>query len=193
MSLLRESEQAIELGQIRHVHDDRRRGRKFRTRLRQRDHRLDGELAIAGQQHAQRIVDGHLTVVGGMMQDLQVVLGAAAFVAAFAEPIVSNAEARRREQIVAVRVIGEGARLAYERIDDMPIVHGMLIAAHQARQCVHVLIGVPDLDAVGEQPGFDDLAAQTTVHRIGIAMNVHQAARINSTAHLQTRRQACVG
>jgi hypothetical protein len=32
--------------------------------------------------------------VGGMMQDLQVVLGAAAFVAAFAKPIVSDAETR---------------------------------------------------------------------------------------------------
>ncbi|MCI0492069.1 MAG: hypothetical protein L0Z07_03935 [Planctomycetes bacterium] len=94
MSFLRECEQSIELGQIRQVHDDRRRGRKFRTRLRQRDHRLDGELAITGQEHTQRFVDGHFTVVGGMMQDLQVVLGAAAFVAAFAKPIVSDAETR---------------------------------------------------------------------------------------------------
>ena len=128
-----------------------------------------------------------------MMQDLQIVLGAAAFVAAGAEPIVGNAEARRGKQIIAVGVIGEGARLAHQRIDDMPIVHGMLIATHQTRQRVHLLVGVPDLDAVGEQPGFDLFAAQTTVHRIGIAMNVHQAARIDATAHLQARRQACVG
>lgn len=128
-----------------------------------------------------------------MMQDLQVVLGAAAFVAAGAEPIVSNAETRRWKQIVAVGIIGEGARLAHQRIDDVAIVHGMLVATHQARQRVHLLVGVPDLDAVGEQPGLDLRAAQTTVHRIGIALNVHQAARIDTTAHLQTRRQPCVG
>jgi hypothetical protein len=193
MNLLRECEQAIELGQIRHLHDDRRRGRKFPTGLRQREHRLDGELTIAGQEHTQRIVDGDLAVVGCMMQDLQVVLGAAAFVAAFAKPIVSDAKTRRREQIVAVRVIREGARLAHERIDDVPIVHGMLVAAHQARQRVDVLVGVPDLDAVGEQPGLDLFAPQTTVHRIGVAVNVNQATGVDAAGHLQTRRQALIG
>jgi hypothetical protein len=121
------------------------------------------------------------------MQDLQIVLGATAFIAAGAEAIVSNAEARRGKQIVAVGVIGEGARLAHQRIDDMPIMHGMLIAAHQARQRVHLLVGVPDLNAVGEQPGFNLVTNEPTVHRIGVALNVDQAARINATTHLQAR------
>jgi hypothetical protein len=72
-------------------------------------------------------------------------------------------------------------------------VHGVLVAAHQARQRVDVLVGVPDLDAISEQPGLDPLVAQTTVHRIGVAVDVHQAARIDPATHLQARRQACIG
>lgn len=193
MSLLRKSEQFIELGQIRQVHDDTRRGRKFRTRLGQREHRLDGELAIAGQEHTQRIVHGGFAGVRCMMQDLQIVLGAAALVAAFAKPVVSDAKARRGKQIVAVGVISERAGLAQQRIDDVAIVHRVPVAADQTRQRVDVLIGVPDFDAVGEQPRLDPFAAQTTVHRVGVAVNVHQAARINPAAHLQTRRQAHIG
>jgi hypothetical protein len=114
MNLLLECEQSIELGQIRHVHDDSRRGRKLRTCLRQRDHRLDGELAIAGQQHTQRIVHGDFARVRRMLQDLQIVLGAAAFVAACTESVICDAESRRREQIIAVGVIRERAGLAHE-------------------------------------------------------------------------------
>jgi hypothetical protein len=55
-----------------------------------------------------------LAVVGGVIENLQIILGAAAFVAAFAKPVVSDAETRRREQIVAIRVIGEGTGLAHE-------------------------------------------------------------------------------
>jgi hypothetical protein len=158
MSLLRECQQGIELRQIRRFHDDRRRGRKVRTRRRQRDHRVDGQRRVTRQQHPQGIVDGDLAVVGRMVQDLQVVLGAAAFVAARAEPIVGQAEARRREQILAVRVIGERAGFTHQRIDDVAILHRMSVATHQSRQRVDVLIRVPDFDAVGEEPGLDLLA-----------------------------------
>jgi hypothetical protein len=69
----------------------------------------------------------------------------------------------------------------------------MPVAARQTRQCVDVLVGVPDLDAIGEQPRLDPFATQTAVHRIGVAVNVHQTARIDPAAHLQARRQACIG
>lgn len=90
MSLLRECQQGIELLQIRRFHDDRRRGRKFHTRLRQRD---DGARVQGGQEHTQGVVDGDLAVVGGVMQDLQVFPGAVSFLADRAEPVVGDAEA----------------------------------------------------------------------------------------------------
>jgi hypothetical protein len=122
-----------------------------------------------------------------MVQDLQIILGAAPFVAAVTEPVVGDAEARRREQIVAVGVTRERAGLTHQRVDDVSVVHRVLVATHQPRQRIDVLVRVPDLDAVGEQPRFDRLADQATVHRIRVAVNVNQTARVHATRHLQTR------
>lgn len=193
MNLLRECQQGIERRQVRRVHDDRRRGREFRTGLRQRDHRIRGQGGVAGQEHAQRIVDGVLAVVSRMVQDLQVVLDAAPFVATLAEPVVSDAEPRRREQIVAVSVVRERARLADQRIDDVPVIHRVPVAAHPPRQCVDQPVRVPDLDPVGEEPGLHPLADQPAVHRIDVAVKVDQAAAVHPARHLQTRRQPRFG
>jgi hypothetical protein len=122
-----------------------------------------------------------------MVQDLQIVLGADPLVAARAEPVISQAEARRREQIIAVRVIREGAGFSHQRVDDVSIMHRRAVPAHESRQRIDEFVGVPDLDAVGEEPGFDLLADQPTMHRISVAMNVNQAARIDAAGHLQTR------
>ena len=127
------------------------------------------------------------------MQDLQIIFGTASLVVALAEPVVGDAKARGREQIVAVSVIRERARLADQRIDDVPIVDRVLVATHQPRQRIDVFVRVPDLDAVGEEPGLDPLADQTTVHRIHVAVDVDEAARIHAARHFQTRRQARSG
>ena len=121
-----------------------------------------------------------------MVQDLQVVLGADPFVA-LAEPVVSQAKASRREQIVAVRILCERARLADQRVDDVPIVHRVAIATHQTRQRVDVLVRVPDLDAVGEEPRFDPFLDEPAVYRIRVAVNVNQTAGVDAAPHLQTR------
>jgi hypothetical protein len=128
-----------------------------------------------------------------VVQDLQVVLGPEPFVAAFAEPVVGQAEPRRREQVVAVGVMRERARLADQRIDDVAVVDRVPVAADQPRQRVNVPVRVPDLDAVGEQPGFDLLADEPAVDRIRVAVNVDQAAGIDPAGHLQTGRQPLLG
>lgn len=193
MSLLREGQQGIELLQIRRFHDDLRRGRKLRTRLGQGDHRLGGQGGVKCQQHAQRVVDGDLADVGRMVQDLQVVLGAAPFVAAGAEPVVGQAKTRRREQILAISVMRERAGFTHQRIDDVPIVNRRAVPADQARQRIDELIRVPDLDAVGEEPGFDLFTDEPTMHRIDVALKVNQAAGIDPAGHLQARRQPLLG
>jgi hypothetical protein len=128
-----------------------------------------------------------------MVQDLQVVLGTGPLVAALTEPVVGQAEACRWEQVVAVRVLCERARLADQRVDDVPIVHRVAVATHQPRQRVNVLVRVPDLDAVGKEPCFDLLVDQPTVHRIDVAVNVNQAAGVDATGQLQARRQPRFG
>ena len=127
------------------------------------------------------------------MQDLQIIFGTASLVVALAEPVVGDAKARGREQIVAVSVIRERARLADQRIDDVPIVDRVLVATHQPRQRIDVFVRVPDLDAVGEQACFDLFADQAAMHRVRVAVNVNQTAGVHTARNLQTRRHALIG
>lgn len=131
--------------------------------------------------------------MGRMLQNLQIILGTAAFITPFAKPIVGDAKPRRREQVVAIGVVCERARLADQRIDHVPIMHPVLMAASQTWQGVHLFVRVPDLNTVGEQPRFDLLADEPAVHRIHVAMDVNQAPRIDPASHLQTRRQPRIG
>jgi hypothetical protein len=128
-----------------------------------------------------------------MMEHLQIFPGAVPFVAAGAEAVVGHAEPRRREQIVAVGIVRERARLADQRVDDVPVVDGVPVAAHQPRPRFHTPVRVPHLDAVGIEPRFHPLTDQPAVYRIRVAVNVNQAAAIDAATHLQTRRQPRVG
>lgn len=127
------------------------------------------------------------------MQNLQIVLDSLVRIATLAEPIVGHAKAGRREQILAVGVLGERSRLANQRVDHVPVVHRMTIATHQPRQCFHTVIGVPHLDPVGEEPRFHPLADQSAVHRVDVAVQVNQAAAVHATQDLPTRREPRVG
>jgi hypothetical protein len=193
MSLLRECQQGIELLEIRRFHDDGRRGRNLRIRLHQREHGIGGQCRAARQQHAQGVVDGRLAVVGRMMQNFQIFPGTVPLVAAGAEAVVGHAEPRRREQIVAVGIVRERARLADQRVNDVPVIDGVSVSAHQPRPRFHAPVRKPHLDAVGIEPRFRPLADQPAVHRVRVAVNVNQAAAVDATAHLQTRRQPRVG
>ena len=119
-----------------------------------------------------------------MVQDRQVLLGLPAFVVALAEAVVGQTEARGREEVVAVGVVGEGPRLAHQRIDDVPVVHRVLVPADQSRQRVGEFVRVPDFDAVGVEPGLHPLADQPAVHRVDAAMDVDQAPGIDAATHL---------
>ena len=116
-----------------------------------------------------------------MLQDFQVRLGAGAFVVFLAKAIVSQAESGRGKQVFAIGVVRERARLSDERVDDVPVVDCMAVPAHQSRQRVHLPICKPNLDPVGEEPGFDLLANQPTVNRVGVAVNVNQAPGVHAT------------
>ena len=127
------------------------------------------------------------------MQDFQILPGTVAFVASGTEPVVGHAEPRRRKQIVAVGIVRERARLADQRVEDVPVVDGVPVAAHQPRPRFHTPVREPHLDAVGIEPRFHPLTDQPAVHRIRVAVNVNQTAAVDATTHLQTRRQPRVG
>jgi len=186
MDLLLRVQKGIELRQIRQRHDDLRRGRQYRTRLGQCDHRRGGQPRRLREQNPQCVVDSDFAVMGRVLQNRQVFLRALPFVAAVAEPVIGKAKPRRRKQVLAIGIVGESARLSHQLVDDVPIVDGVLIAADQPRSRLHVAIRVPNLNAVGVQPGFDPFADEPALHRIGVPMNVNQTAGVDAARHLQT-------
>lgn len=128
-----------------------------------------------------------------VVQQRQVLLGGTPLVELRPEAVVGQSEPCGREQVVAEGVVGEGSWLARQGIDHVPVMHRVLVPTHQPRQRVGELIGVPDLDAVGVEPGFHPLADQPTVHRVGAAVNVDQAPRIDAATHLPATVQTRLG
>jgi hypothetical protein len=114
-----------------------------------------------------------------VVQQTQVLLGPRPLSVGLDQPIQCQAEPTGREQILTVAVVREGPRLTHQRVDDVPVVHRVLISTHQPRQRVHESIRVPHLDTLGEQSGLDHLADQPTVNRVRVAVDVNQAARID--------------
>ncbi len=102
------------------------------------------------------------------------------------QPVVGQAKAAVGEQILAIAVVLKGARLPHQLIDEVTIVDRVLVAPHQPRQRIDLGSCVPDLHAVGIQPGFDFLANQAAVDRVGIAVHVDQAPRVHAHPHPQT-------
>jgi hypothetical protein len=99
------------------------------------------------------------------------------------QPVESHAKAAGGEQIFAITIVVEGARLAHQLVDDVPIVDLVLVTPHQPRQRVYLGSGVPDLHTLGIEPGLEFLTDQPAMHRIGIAVNVDQTAGVH--AHRQ--------
>jgi hypothetical protein len=128
-----------------------------------------------------------------VVQQRQVFLGRFAFVELFTEPVVGQAEPRGREQIVAVGVVRERSRLPNQRVDHMSVMHRVLVTTDQSRQRVSEFVRVPDFHAIGEESGFHPLADQSAMNRVGAAVNVDQASRIDSARHLEATRQTHIG
>jgi len=91
------------------------------------------------------------------VQDLQILLGRTLRLLR-QQPVIGQPEAARWEQVVAVAVVGEGARLAHQPVDDVPVLDAMLAAAAQTRQAFHLLLGVPNVEVVGMDADLDPFA-----------------------------------
>jgi hypothetical protein len=145
-------------------------------------HQRRTQPAVPVTQTLQGRLDAALALARRQMQDLQILLGRTLRLLR-QQPVVGQPKAARREQVVAVAVVREGARLAHQPVDDVPVVDAMLAPAAQARQAFHLLLGVPDLDVVGVDAGLDPFADQTAGHRVGVAADVDRAAVIHPHRH----------
>ncbi len=106
-----------------------------------------------------------------------------------AQSVVCQPKLARREQVVAVAIVGERARLAHQPVDHVAILDAVLAPATQARQLVHTPLRVPDLDPLGEHAGLDPLADQPAGHRVDVLVHMDGAAAIHAHPHALARVQ----
>jgi hypothetical protein len=139
--------------------------------------------AARTQQLLQHRLDPGLALTRRQVQDPQVLLDRTLGVL-LDQPVVGQAKAAGREQLLAVAIAGERPRLAHQPVDDVPVGDAVLAPATQTRQALDQALGVPDLDVVGEQAGLDPFPNQPAGHRVGVAADVDGAAAIHT--HLQT-------
>jgi hypothetical protein len=94
--------------------------------------------------------------------------------------IVGHAEVARWEQLLPVAVVREGPRLADEPVDQVPVVDVMFVAAAQTWQTFDELLRVPHFQVFHEDTHLDALPDQPTRHRVTVAADVDQTARIDT-------------
>jgi hypothetical protein len=140
-------------------------------------------------QRRQRGLHSRLTLPCRQVQDLQILLGCSLWHPG-AEQVIGQAEAAGREQVVAVAVVGERARLAHQPVDDVPIDDAVLAPTPQPWQPFQQPPGVPHLDVLGVQPGLDPFPDQPAGHRIDVVADMDGAARIDANPQAPTRFQS---
>jgi hypothetical protein len=138
-------------------------------------HRRTRQHTVRRQQHAQGVVHQRLALLRRQVQDPQV-FPVRLTRCAFAQHVVGQAEPARREQLIAVLIVGEGARLAHQPVDDVPIIDARLLLATQARQPLAAALAVPHFQVLGVDPNIDALAPEPAVHRVEFALHANQAA-----------------
>lgn len=135
--------------------------------------------AARSQQLLQHRFDTGLALTRRQVQDPQVLLDGT-LGELLDQPVIDQAEATRRKQVVPIAVVGKRPRLAYQPVDDVPVVDAVLAPAAQPGTALDEALAVPDLDVVGVQASLHPFADQAARHRVGVAADVDGAPRIHS-------------
>ena len=169
-------QQAIKHAQVRRLHLDLRDGGDLLGTF---HGGLDGrkrDRFAAGQRRPQGILHGRLAFPGRQLQKFQVFPHGPLVRVLPAQRVVRHAEMARGEQILMVLVVGEGARLADQRVDDVPVVDGVLADARQPRHALDHDAGVPYLHLLHADHHVHLPADQAAVDRVSVSQNPDRAA-----------------
>lgn len=125
-----------------------------------------------------------------MLQDLQVIASRDLRRVFSSQAVISHSKAAVREEILTVPIVFECTGFPHQRIDDVAIVDRLFVPSHKTRQRVNQQATIPDFHTIRVQPCFDLQTNQTAMDRIRIAVDVNQAAGINSDHQTLTRLQS---
>lgn len=169
-------QQHIKQSQVRRLHLDLRDGRNLLGTL---HGGLDGRkrnLLAAVQGGPQSVLYAGLAFPGRQLQDLQVLPRGPLVRVLPAQGVVRHAKMARGEQVLVVPVVGEGARFADQRVDDVPVVDGVLADPRQPRHALHQDVPVPDLHFLDPNHHVHIPPDQAAVDRIGVPQHLDRAA-----------------
>jgi len=120
------------------------------------------------------------------------VLGGGRFTASREQLVVGHAEPSGRIQVVDVLVVGERARLADQRINDVAEVDLLLALPKQPRQAFQALVAVPQLEMVLVDQHVHFQTDVFAVDRIGVSLDTQDAIRLDPDTQRRERAQPLV-
>jgi hypothetical protein len=169
-------QQGIEQPQVRRRNLDLRHGGNLLNALHYGLDRRQRNGLASHQRHPQGVLHRGLALLGRQLQNLQVFTHGPLPRVLAAQGIVGHAKMTRGEEVLTVHVVLERARLADQRVDDMPIIDGMLVAPAQTRHRLHFLARVPHFHVLHADHHIHLLADQAAMHRVGVLLHLDRAA-----------------
>lgn len=142
-------------------------------------HRFRADGLSFGNRCSQCILHSVLAVPRRQLQDFQVFADGDLRAVRPAQLIVGHAKIARGEQVFAILVVLEGARLADQRVDHVAVIDRVLAAAAEARHPLHQDVPVEDLEVVGVDHDVHLVVDQPAGDRIRVALHLNRAARVD--------------
>jgi hypothetical protein len=162
-----------------HIHD-RDVGHRWQPAALTEDfrHGLAVGLSLAVEQEPQRLVHAALPLPCRQVEDRQVLFDRAAG-PLVPQDVVGHPEPAGGEHRVAVAVLLERPRLAYQPVDDVAVLDAMLPSAAEPGQPVHPAGAMPDLEEFGSDVNLHHLTDQTARQRVDVAAEMDRAPRVH--------------
>lgn len=169
-------QQHIKQSQVRRLHLDLRDGGDLLRTL----HRgLDGRkrnLLVTVQGGPQNVLHAGLGFPGRQLQDLQVLPRGPLVRVLPTQGVIRHAKMAAGKQVFVVPVVGERPRLADQRVNDVPVVDGVLADPRQPRHTLHQDVPVPDRHLLDPNHHVHLLTDQAAVDRVGVPQHLDRAA-----------------
>jgi hypothetical protein len=93
-----------------------------------------------------------------------------------AQGVVGHAKTTAGEQILPIHVVGKGAGLADQRVDDVPVIDGMLAASRQPWHALDEDARMPYLHFLDANHHVHLAADQAAMHRVRVPLDLDRAA-----------------